>query len=54
MMNKPTLYYVNSQTGEMTESHAEAMGWYREKIDVELYNFSEVLGEWVKRGEWVW
>lgn len=46
--------YMNTITGEVTENHAEAMEWYRNKIAVKLIDWSEVLGEWVVRGEWIW
>ena len=47
-------YYMNKRTGEVTENHAEAMGWYRAKDEVQIWGWSEVLGEWVCRMEWVW
>lgn len=47
-------YYRNKRTGETTESHAQAMEWYRGKDEVEIWGWSETLGEWICRMEWVW
>lgn len=30
-------YYLNTATGEVSESHAEAMAWYRSGIAVEIW-----------------
>lgn len=47
-------YYKNKRTGERTESHATAMGWYRAKDEVQVWYFSETLSEWICGVEWVW
>jgi len=47
-------YFKNKRTGETTESHAKAMEWYRAKDEVEIWGWSETLGEWICRMEWVW
>ena len=47
-------YYKNKRTGETTESHRQAMEWYRGKDEVEVWYFSETLGEWLCGVEWVW
>lgn len=47
-------YYKNKRTGERTDSHAEAMGWYRAKDEVEVWYYSETLCEWICGIEWVW
>lgn len=33
----PTKYWVNRETGEVTESHKEAMDWYRSGYGVDVY-----------------
>ena len=30
-------YYLNTATGEVTESHTEAMNWYRSGSSVEIW-----------------
>jgi hypothetical protein len=47
-------YYKNKRTGERTESHAVAMGWYRAKDEVEVWYYSEAVSEWLCGVEWVW
>ena len=47
-------YYKNKRTGERTESHKQAMEWYRGKDEIEVWYFSETLGEWLCGVEWVW
>ena len=47
-------YFKNKRTGETTESHAKAMEWYRAKDEIEIWGWSETLGEWICRMEWVW
>lgn len=44
--------YVNHETGEVYETKNEAMTAYREGIQIDLYGWSETLGEWVLRGYW--
>ena len=53
-IKKMEKYYKNKRTGEKTESHAKAMEWYRAKDEVQIWGWSETLGEWVCRLEWVW
>ena len=45
--------YINTQTGELTTSQKEAMEWYREGIEVEVWTWSETLQEMVNRVTWV-
>jgi hypothetical protein len=45
--------YINTQTGELTTNHNEAMEWYREGIEVEVWTWSETLQEMVNRVTWV-
>lgn len=47
-------YYKSKATDKTTESHREAMEWYRAKEEIEVWYFSETLGEWVCGVEWVW
>ena len=47
-------YYKNKRTGETTESHKQAMEWYRGKDEIEVWYFSEALAEWICGVEWVW
>lgn len=51
---KNHIWYMNTETGELTQDHSEAMGWYRNRIEVKLMDYSETLGEWIERGAWVW
>ncbi len=51
---KNHIWYMNTETGEITQDHGEAMGWYRNRIEVKLMDYSETLGEWIERGAWVW
>lgn len=46
-------YYKSKATGKTTKSHKEAMKWYRGKEEIEVWYFSETLGEWVCGIEWV-
>ena len=39
--------YVNRSTGEVTESHSEAMEWYREGDEVEIYVNGHFAIAWV-------
>lgn len=36
-MKQLNLWYMNTTTGEITQNHTEAVGWFREGADVELY-----------------
>ena len=47
-------YYKNKRTGETTTSQKQAMEWYRGKDEIEVWYFSETLGEWLCGIEWVW
>ena len=40
-------YYLNTRTGEVTENHKTAVGWYREGANVEIwrYNKKENIGQ---------
>ena len=49
-MNKAT--YVDHETGEIYETKALAMGAYRGGHQIDLYTWSDVLGEWTMRGYW--
>ncbi len=40
-------YYYNTQTGEITESHDEAMEWYRSGIEVEIWRNGKRVLSWV-------
>ena len=51
---KRHITYMDCETGEITENHEIAMIWYRKRHNIALMDYSETLGEWVKRGEWVW
>ena len=44
-------YYKNKRTGERNK---QAMEWYRGKDEIEVWYFSETLGEWLCGVEWVW
>lgn len=43
-MNK---YYLNRSTGEVSESHAEAMSWYRSGCVVEIWRNGKMVMAWV-------
>jgi hypothetical protein len=47
-------YYKNKRTGERTDSHKQAMEWYRNHDEIEVWYFSETCGEWLCGVEWVW
>lgn len=44
--------YMNTVTGEITESHEQAMDWFREKINIDILVWND--GNWVKRTDWTW
>ena len=48
------MYYKNKKTGEVTFNHRKAMEWYRAKDEIEVWDYSEVLGRMVCRLEWTW
>jgi len=43
-------YYRNAVTGEVSESHAEAMAWYRSGIAVEIYRRGQPVVSLVSPG----
>lgn len=51
---KNHIHYMNKTTGEVTNDHAIAMSWYRERNEIALIDWSETLGEWIERGSWTW
>ena len=44
--------YMNTVTGEITESHKVAMDWFREKINIDVLVWDD--GSWVKKTDWTW
>ena len=44
--------YVNHETAEVYENKTAAMEAYRAGQQIDLYGWSETLGEWVWRGYW--
>lgn len=50
-MNDPIMY-VNTITGEVTESRDMAKAWYHDGYDVAVYWYSEVIGETIERVRW--
>lgn len=44
--------YMNTVTGEITDSHKKAMNWFREKIDIVILVWNN--GDWVKETDWTW
>ena len=51
-MNNDARCYVSKLTGEMVETHAEAMELYRAGHDIECWGWSPTLGEMVNRVDW--
>ena len=51
-MNNDARYYVSKLTGEVVETHKEAMELYRAGHDSECGGGSPTLGERVKRVDW--
>ena len=47
-------FYKNKTTGEITEDKNQAMAWYRGKDEIEVWYFSNTIGEWICGVEWVW
>ena len=43
---------MNTITGEITESHEQAMDWFREKVNIDILVWDN--GNWVKRTDWTW
>lgn len=48
MENK--LWYMNTETGVLTDSHAMAMSWFIDGTNIDL--FQNRNGKWIKRGSW--
>lgn len=44
--------YMNTVTGEITESHRKAMDWFRKKININILVWDG--NSWVKRTDWTW
>lgn len=47
-----TITYVDHNTGEIYDTKAKAMAAYRAGTQIDLYDWSDALGEWVLRGYW--
>lgn len=48
------IWYMNTETGEITQDHREAVEWYRNKIEVSLTYYSEERQKWCECGYWAW
>lgn len=46
-------YYRNKRTDECTTDHKTAVEWYRSKDEIEVWDWSDLLGKMVLRLEWV-
>ena len=46
------MYYMSKMTGEVVETHAEAMELYRAGHDIACYGWSEHLQEVVNKLDW--
>ena len=46
-MSKREKYYLNRSTGEVTESHKQAMEWYRSGDEVEIWVNGKFAVAWV-------
>jgi hypothetical protein len=44
---KKEKYYLNRSTGEISESHATAMSWYRSGSEVEIWVNGKMVLAWV-------
>lgn len=40
-------YYINRSTGEITETHKEAVEWYRDGAEVEVWHNGRMAVAWV-------
>ena len=40
-------YYMNRSTGEITEDHREAVEWYRNGDEVEIWKNGKMVLAWV-------
>lgn len=45
-MNNSVDYYMNMETGEITENHNEAVEWTRQNINVGLYKNGKLKMIW--------
>lgn len=45
-MNNNVDYYMNMETGEITENHNEAVEWTRQNINVGLYKNGKLRMIW--------
>jgi hypothetical protein len=52
-MDRTKTNYLNTQTGELTLDQSEAMEWYRNGAEVEVWSWSETLQTMVNRVTWV-
>ena len=52
MANNDVRYYVSKLTGEVVETHEEAMALYRAGHDIEYWDWSPTLNEMVNRMDW--
>lgn len=52
MANNDVRYYVSKLTGEVVETHKEAMALYRAGHDIECWGWSPTLNEMVHRLDW--
>ncbi len=39
-------YYLNTNTGEITDNHYQAILWYRQGIKVEIYKHNKKVLTW--------
>ena len=47
------VYYKNKRTQQTTADRAFAWGWYQRGDEVEMWDWSDVIGDWVCRLEWI-
>ena len=40
-------FYLNRSTGEITENHHEAMEWYRNGCEIEIWKDGKMVIAWV-------
>lgn len=40
-------YYLNCETGEITYSHKEAMEWYRDGSQIEIWRNGKIVLKWL-------
>ena len=45
-------FYMDNVTGEITESHRQAVVWYRDHHEVSIWSWSDVCGEYIERLVW--